>query len=513
MKYFLAICSTIILLNSSIAQITKYEQLLNVNEQWKNQLDINTSLKEEPAKTLSEQELIQQHLEETENLLRTRSVKHLNKLQQEQRLKLLDVLHNYWVDAKFPINIFHQNRQPYFIDEFNTYCAVGYLMKQSGADDMAKEIHKSQNYSYIQDIQHPQLMNWVQQSGFSFDELALIQPGYPGDHPCYITEIHYNNIGVDVNEYIEILNTTGIGINYDSVIFYNSNNIVYKKLIKSQMSNGGLFYFYNFIGGADTLADNGKISLIQTGGNLVSYFVYSADSVSNTFPSFYTFNKKFNIGESETTSIGYSLNFCGFYDYNNSLTASILPATRNTLNSCVVTPVLLNSFNSKLIENSIELNWQTQSEINNNYFEIERSNDGNNFTCIGKVLAQKNVSINDYSFKDAQPNFINHYRLKQIDKDGKFVYSKILYVKFPNANPLKVISNPSKNLLLINIALDETKIKELILYDLFGRKLKSFQVHQGSQIISLPILKTGKYILLQVTNQNESYQNTFFVVD
>ena len=476
MKTIFTIFIGILIANSTISQTNTYQQLIGVNSAWLIQPDVNNSLMTEPAKPLSEQQLIQFHLQEVEKLLRNRTVNKQTIAQQQQRAKLLDILHQYWVAGKFPQNTLHQKRLPYFIDDFNTYCAVGYLLQQSGADAVAKEIHQTQNYTYLADIHHPQLMNWVQQSGFSFDELALIQPGYSGDHPSYITEIHYNNIGIDVNEYIEVLEEGGmgfIGTHYDSLIFYNSNNQIYKRLAKTQMQGTSTLYkYYQFGGGADTLSDVGNIKLIKVGGNTISQFTYAADSVTNSFPGFYFLSKTFYIGENENTQIGNSLNFCGFYDYTNSLTAAIAATTTTTLNACVITPVNLSTFSGKLIENKVELNWQTLTELNNKSFEIERSTDGKTFSNIGIVTAKKTNSANDYYFIDSRPNYLNHYRLKQIDNDGKYSYSRIFFVKVSVANPLQIVSNPAKNTLSINIVLEDVKLNRLVLYDFVRKKNK-----------------------------------------
>jgi hypothetical protein len=350
---------------TALAQATAYQQLVGINQQWQNQTSINPTLKTQAAQPLAEQQLIQFHLQETETLLRSKNTLNLTKAQQLQRNKLLDILHNYCVAGKFPQNTQHQNRQPYFIDDFNTYCAVGYLMQQSGAGVMAKEINATQNYNYLADITHPQLMSWVQQSGFSIDELALIQPGYGGDHPAYISEIHYNNIGTDVNEYIEVLNSNGglIGlINFDSIFFYNSIGNIYKKISFNQMvtnlppvGNNKSFSYYNFTGGSDTLADIGKIELTHQ-SNLLYQFIYNKDSIvakklysngsSDETSTFYTV-------ENDNTPIAQSLNFCGFAGWGSNLNISIASTTIATLNSCVVTPVTLSHFTSNVKDHTI----------------------------------------------------------------------------------------------------------------------------------------------------------------
>ena len=138
---------------------TLFDQLLSVNQEWKNQADVPAEFKTTAAKALNEQQLIQFHLEQTELLLRKRNSANLSAFQQKNRESNLNTLHRYWQAGVFPVNDQHQGRQPYFIDKFNTSCAVGYLMQQSGADDMAKDIKRTQNFSYLIDINHQRLMN------------------------------------------------------------------------------------------------------------------------------------------------------------------------------------------------------------------------------------------------------------------------------------------------------------------------------------------------------------------
>jgi hypothetical protein len=94
-------------------------------------------------------------------------------------------------------------------------------------------------------------------------------------------------------------------------------------------------------------------------------------------------------------------------------------------------PVELLEFKATLVNNIVELNWTTVTEINNEKFEIERSINGTDFTKIGeKQGANNSTSTNHYKYSDEYlPNSdIVYYRLKQIDFDGKFEYSKIVSV-------------------------------------------------------------------------------------
>ena len=96
-------------------------------------------------------------------------------------------------------------------------------------------------------------------------------------------------------------------------------------------------------------------------------------------------------------------------------------------------PVKYLSFEGKKIANSLLLNWITTEEINNNYFQIERSFNGIDFMQIGLALdGFENGIKKEYAFKDYSDLLKNkeiiYYRLKQIDNDGNYTFSKNLIV-------------------------------------------------------------------------------------
>lgn len=120
---------------------------------------------------------------------------------------------------------------------------------------------------------------------------------------------------------------------------------------------------------------------------------------------------------------------------NNSLqkdTSSQLTFEINE-NTVFNLPVKYLSFEGKMIKNSLVLNWVTLEEINHNYFQIERSFNGIDFTQIGLALdgfdngTKKEYAYKDYS-NEAKNKKIIYYRLKQIDYDGNYTFSDNLLV-------------------------------------------------------------------------------------
>ncbi|WP_158607163.1 T9SS type A sorting domain-containing protein [Pontibacter oryzae] len=114
-------------------------------------------------------------------------------------------------------------------------------------------------------------------------------------------------------------------------------------------------------------------------------------------------------------------------------------------------PVELASFTGAATANGITLEWSTASEDNNSHFEIERSPDGKAFEQIGLVQGHGNSSVMlYYTHQDKRPKpGTNYYRLRQVDFDGQFEYSKIIAVNASEsmAQELQVIlaPNPCQN--------------------------------------------------------------------
>ena len=103
--------------------------------------------------------------------------------------------------------------------------------------------------------------------------------------------------------------------------------------------------------------------------------------------------------------------------------------TTVTCASCTSLPVEMRFFKGEIRQKKALLLWATATESNNRGFEIEKSTDGINFFKIGWVDGQGNsMRPVDYSFEDKslQANQICYYRLKQVDFDGRFDYTKII---------------------------------------------------------------------------------------
>jgi len=155
------------------------QQLSSVNILWQNQTDIAPVLAQTSiAPNINHIDLIALHLQLVEQILRNRNVETLSSTQKENRAQLLNKLNTYWHAKQFPVNDYLTYKSPVFIDRFGTHCAVGYLMQQSGNEQLAREIDSKQKFAFVHDIKVESVKTWANEFGFTIDELAWIQPGY-----------------------------------------------------------------------------------------------------------------------------------------------------------------------------------------------------------------------------------------------------------------------------------------------------------------------------------------------
>lgn len=141
-----------------------------------------------------------------------------------------------------------------------------------------------------------------------------------------------------------------------------------------------------------------------------------------------------------------------------------------------VVPVELVSFTANVINNAVELNWETATEINNYGFNIERKTVDQQWNNIGFVEGQGNsTSKNSYSFIDKNLTGTNkfQYRLKQLDTDGSFKYSNEVEVEItPNAFILyQNYPNPFNPSTVIEFSFPEAVDVSLTIYDALGQKI------------------------------------------
>jgi len=162
-------------------------------------------------------------------------------------------------------------------------------------------------------------------------------------------------------------------------------------------------------------------------------------------------------------------------------------------------PIELLFFKGECNNGSVSLNWSTISETNNDYFTIEKSDDGINFEIITIINGAGNSNTQqDYFVIDENPyKGINYYRLKQTDYDGKYEYSDIIAISnidnLTNGLTRWFYPNPaSENLNIIWEGKQQNM--ELEIYDITGRIVLNQQIENNASI-SINHINKGLYFV------------------
>jgi len=283
-----------------------------------------------------------------------------------------------------------------------------------------------------------------------------------------------------------------------------------------------LITFGKDYGGTPLNSENaGGLGLILNCGDSPGYvmvyrgFEQSPGSITNSIQRYYNFNIQYGQAvdiimpylDSEVTGLESNLGFYQCVDnleggpYNwDQENSVVINHTSNTitLSDFLTTgsityrftaaddpsllPVELTSFNARVLNNTVILNWQTATEVNNYGFEIERSVISNavrnlSWQKIGFVNGNGNSnSPKNYSFVDDNVSAGKYsYRLKQIDNDGQYEYSKTIEVDMNGIKKFELSQNypnPFNPSTTIKFNLPEAGMVKLTLYNILGQEIR-----------------------------------------
>ena len=314
----------------------------------------------------------------------------------------------------------------------------------------------------------------------------------------------YNAIETTKKDFI----LTGIRIARDSNYNYNyyhyfikvssSGALVWTKELPS--AGPQEYVFDDYINDLIATSDSGYLG-VCTGSYLRPNFI-KFDSAFNTCEPTQTLGsmKDFTVSYSNTTISNVAGNAV---TYTNPVTIS---SEGYVDNICSVLPVTLAAFNASLQKKSVLVQWQTATETNTSYFNIQRSTNGINFSDIARLTATGNSnSAHDYSYSDwniAESTSAKtvYYRLQSVDNDGSSALSKIVPVKMnTKTTALLLLPNPVKDKLSARIT-NYSGNADVRIYDVAGKQVytKTAAADNADIIISTVTLKAGTY-LLQIT--------------
>ena len=272
------------------------------------------------------------------------------------------------------------------------------------------------------------------------------------------------------------------------------------------------FDVMGLITGADISANN-EIVLIGYQQNLINLFMYLLYDYSGD--NFFSGNKR-RLSLGSSIDLGNRANDKGqiegvaFTSSGNGYISSerisqdpffVAPMLHSfSVTSFLALPVKMTSFRAEFKDPEIQLTWQTASEINSDFFSIQRSEDAIHFKEIGRETSagNSNSAIN-YHYSDWQPREgMNYYRLKQVDIDGSAELSAIKTVKTPiNATGKLKVYQPGSgnNRLIIDIGKSSVAKTSYQLININGAVLKEGILTSQRHSIDLGSVSKSQYII------------------
>lgn len=344
-------------------------------------------------------------------------------------------------------------------------------------------------------------------------DASYLYVGWSGGNTNYSSDMYYAAINLGSGGTTGAVQGVGFSDPMDYYLVYENNSSFYG----APASNGNAYEIYNGTSGSWSFSsrydnpNNGtegqvhfaaggevrlRIPWSSLGGSLPATFqivMWTNNSSGNYIWSSWPASNPVG-STSQTLTHGVTFSTAG----------TVCPASAQAVKSL---PIELVDFTAKKLNNSTELAWSTSSERNNSHFEIERSADGRNWSNIGEVKGNDTQErVNNYTFRDERPlSGMNYYRLKQVDFNGNYEYSRAVSVRFSDRTlGLSVSPNPATDRLTIQGINTENGILEVV--DPSGVVMMTVR---NATAINVGTLAPGTYVLRYQSEDGETSQCRF----
>jgi len=248
-----------------------------------------------------------------------------------------------------------------------------------------------------------------------------------------------------------------------------------------------------------------SFSLALPAGSYQIYINSPASTYPNSIPSWVT---QYTMPYTPSSAVTFPANgaipvFVQNFTFN-STTYATTPLACSQVSAAIPfncpLPVSWLTFTGKQVASGNQLNWMTASELNTSHFDVERSFDGVNFDFVGRVKAAGNSTQTiSYEYVDANEAVGTvYYRLKQVDIDGRYDYSRTIVVTNSSTLSYTLLPNPGDGVVYLTGGDDATVVVNVL--DVQGRTVKANVSATAGSSLDLTGLSKGVY-LVQVIGQ------------
>ena len=178
------------------------------------------------------------------------------------------------------------------------------------------------------------------------------------------------------------------------------------------------------------------------------------------------------------------------------------------VNYSSVLPLCILEFKGWITDDDAILSWKTDQESNTDKFIVERSINGMQYSPVGSVTSANTPGVHNYAFTDDNINSLGtdivYYRLKQIDIDGHYTYSKIVTLPLRSKGRLMLYPNPATTQVNLTLSVKRKEKLHYHVYDNAGRMILQQSTDVLAGVNSLPLdigkLSSGVYYLSLFSN-------------
>jgi hypothetical protein len=213
--------------------------------------------------------------------------------------------------------------------------------------------------------------------------------------------------------------------------------------------------------------------------------------------SYYNFNEGIANGDNTTPPVNTLIDQSA-YHANGTLFNFALNGNTSNWVSLSALPVNLFNFTGTKKDGANLLAWSTASEQNSSRFEVQRGENGTDFSTVGTVAAAGNSDkVINYQYEDRPLSnaSIYYYRLKMVDKDGSTKYSNVVIIKNSTSALSTVFPNPARDRITININDNSLLNSKAVITDLNGKVLQSITLTQTATPVNISQYMRGMYVV------------------